>query len=161
MRGDAYEPALGSRDGRRRLRRLARLQGSRQSWLHPRCLRQSLDGTRELRALGTLGSGRHPRLRHSTRRHPSPTRYRPCFTSPRAPTWANRSPIRRNITTTTSPGRSLCSGRCWTPTSSPSCSLAHAPSTASLEQIPIARRCPKQPVNPYGASKLMIERVLL
>ena len=28
-------------------------------------------------------------------------------------------------------------------------------------QIPISETCPKQPVNPYGASKLMIERVLL
>jgi UDP-glucose-4-epimerase GalE len=29
------------------------------------------------------------------------------------------------------------------------------------EQTPISETCPKQPVNPYGASKLMIERVLL
>jgi UDP-glucose 4-epimerase len=29
------------------------------------------------------------------------------------------------------------------------------------EQIPIGEAAPKQPVNPYGASKLMIERVLL
>ena len=29
------------------------------------------------------------------------------------------------------------------------------------EQIPISEAAPKQPVNPYGASKLMIERVLL
>ena len=28
------------------------------------------------------------------------------------------------------------------------------------EQVPIAEAAPKQPVNPYGASKLMIERVL-
>ena len=29
------------------------------------------------------------------------------------------------------------------------------------EQMPITESCPKQPVNPYGASKLMIERVLM
>ena len=29
------------------------------------------------------------------------------------------------------------------------------------EKIPITESCPKQPVNPYGASKLMIERVLM
>ena len=29
------------------------------------------------------------------------------------------------------------------------------------EQTPISETCPKQPVNPYGASKLMIERVLI
>ena len=29
------------------------------------------------------------------------------------------------------------------------------------EQMPITESCPKQPVNPYGASKLLIERVLM
>ena len=70
----------------------------------------------------------------------SPTTYRRCFTSRPAPMSVNRSSIRRNITTTTSPGRSRCCGRCSTPTPRRSCSRAPAPSTASLSKFPSARR---------------------
>ena len=41
-----------------------------------------------------------------------------------------------------------------------SCSPAPAPSTASRSRFPFAKRRRKQPVNPYGASKLMVERML-
>ena len=47
------------------------------------------------------------------------------------------------------------------PTHRRSSSRAPAPSTASLSKSPSLRACAKQPVNPYGASKLMIERVLM
>ena len=72
----------------------------------------------------------------------------------------NRLPIRRNIMTTTLPGRSsLLRAMLDTDISaivfSSSCAIYGEP-----VQIPIRETFPKQPVNPYGASKLIIERVL-
>ena len=159
-RSDTVSSSQCSRHRWRRLCRRPRLQGSGQSWLHARCLRQSLDRPRELRALGASGQGRHPGPRDAARRRCCRTIYRPCSTSRRAPMLGNRLPTPRNITRTMSRARCRCCGRCWMPAVrtivfSSSCAIYGEPS-----RFPFARRRRKHPVNPYGASKLMVERML-
>ena len=87
------------------------------------------------------------------------TSSRSCISPHRA--WsANPWSIRRNITSTTSPARWRCWMRCARPAATAWCFRRPARSTA----MPTARHCPKiircAPINPYGASKWMIERVL-
>ena len=61
-----------------------------------------------------------------------------------------------NVAGTLSLLRAMLDGGTFAIVFSSSCAIYGEP-----EQIPITEACAKQPVNPYGASKLMVERVLL
>jgi len=61
-----------------------------------------------------------------------------------------------NVSGTLSLLKAMLDSGIFTVVFSSSCAIYGEP-----EQIPITEACAKQPVNPYGASKLMIERVLL
>src|SRR5664279_5449262 len=74
--------------------------------------------------------------------------------------WESRSRTRASISGTMFSRRSAC----WTPRCTPvfgaSCFLPAVPCTPAPGQIPITEQAPREPVNPYGASKLFFENAL-
>ena len=90
----------------------------------------------------------------------APIKSKPCSTLRRRPMLASRLPTRRNIMRTMSEG--LC--HCCAPCLKAGCRRLVFSSTCAIygepAEIPIGETTPQNPVNPYGASKTMVERIL-
>ena len=83
-----------------------------------------------------------------------------CCISRHRPMSGSRSPTRRNIMRTMSAGAlSLLRAmmRCWLPEDR---LLQHLRRLWRARDMPIREDAPQEPVNPYGASKAMVERIL-
>ena len=145
---------------RRRLHRQPRLQGPVGCRLHADHLRQpglrpSLGG-----ALGAAGRGRPGRPRRQSSACCATIRSTPSSISPPTPMSASRCPIRASTSATTWPARSTCSMRCMPLASRASSSRPPAPPMASPTPCRSPRTTRSAPVNPYGESKLFVERAL-
>jgi UDP-glucose-4-epimerase GalE len=114
---------------------------------------------RELRTLGASDQSRHPRPRNAARGD-ALLRYFGCAAL-RGGAYVGESVINpqkyydNNVVGTLSLLRAMLETNTPTVVFSSSCAIYGEP-----KQVPITEAAPKQPVNPYGASKLMIERVL-
>ena len=111
-------------------------------------------------AMGPARGRRHARSASASTPSCAGTGPQRSCTSPRMPMSANRSPSPAATTATTCSARSPCSSRCATQGSvafvfSSTCATYGIPN-----RVPIDEDHPQAPINPYGSSKLMVERIL-
>ena len=122
-------------------------------------LRQPLARPPRPREMGPSGRGRPPRPRPPARGDALVQARMPSSISPPSPMWASPSPIPASTTTTMPAARCRSSRRCARRRSRKLIVSSTCATYGQPDRMPITEDTPQRPMNPYGQSKLMMERL--